>query len=116
MNLARPECAAATFSTTGASIRHGPHQGAQKSTRTGWSLERTSRWNVAWVTSGSALMVDSLPRQEETAGRGARLHARFRRAAGPRDRAASRVATPTRAEADTRRPRAGTSRGDSDPD
>jgi hypothetical protein len=64
-------------------MRHGPHQGAQKSTRTGWSLERTSRWNVAWDTSGSALMIDSVPRQEETARRGARLHVRFRRAAGP---------------------------------
>jgi len=45
--------------TTGASIRHGPHHGAQKSTRTGVSLSRTWSENVVVVTSGSALMYGS---------------------------------------------------------
>src|SRR5688500_1148212 len=31
----RPPVIPATFSTSGATIRHGPHQGAQKSTSTG---------------------------------------------------------------------------------
>src|SRR5262245_38241755 len=39
----------------GVSVRHGPHQGAQKSTTTGMVFEasRTSRSNVAGVTSMS---------------------------------------------------------------
>src|SRR5450631_3833378 len=46
----------ATFSTTGASILHGPHQGAQKSTKTGLSDPSTSVENVLCETSGSALI------------------------------------------------------------
>src|SRR2546423_14030044 len=41
---------AAISSSTGATILHGPHQVAQKSTRTGFSLVRTSSTNVASVT------------------------------------------------------------------
>src|SRR4051812_3922978 len=41
---------AAISSSTGATILHGPHQVAQKSTRTGFSLVRTSSTNVSSVT------------------------------------------------------------------
>ena len=41
---------AAISSSTGATILHGPHQVAQKSTRTGFSLVRTSSTNDASVT------------------------------------------------------------------
>jgi len=37
----------ATLSTTGASILHGPHQGAQKSTTTGFVAPSTWLWKVA---------------------------------------------------------------------
>src|SRR6476661_7606386 len=40
----------AISSSTGATILHGPHHSAQKSTRTGLSLPRTSVSNVASVT------------------------------------------------------------------
>src|SRR3954465_11511541 len=43
-------CSAAISSSTGATILHGPHHSAQKSTRTGLSLPRTSVANVASVT------------------------------------------------------------------
>src|SRR5947209_1288683 len=41
----------AISSTTGATIRHGPHHGAQKSTSTGLSDSRTSAWKLLSVTS-----------------------------------------------------------------
>src|SRR5919204_3345969 len=41
----------AISSRTGATTRHGPHHGAQKSTRTACSASRTSAWKVASVTS-----------------------------------------------------------------
>src|ERR1700685_793631 len=41
----------AISSTTGATIRHGPHHGAQKSTSTGTSDSRTSAWKLVSVTS-----------------------------------------------------------------
>src|SRR3954465_4750334 len=41
----------AISSRTGATTRQGPHQGAQKSTRTGASDSRTSAWKVVSVTS-----------------------------------------------------------------
>src|SRR3954471_1573313 len=43
-------CSAAISSRTGATILHGPHHSAQKSTSTGLSLPRTSVANVASVT------------------------------------------------------------------
>ena len=52
-SFTRPANCAATFSSTGVSDRHGPHQGAQKSTTTGRVFEasRTSVSNVAVVAS-----------------------------------------------------------------
>src|SRR5437762_1730564 len=38
-------------SSTGATMRHGPHQGAQKSTSTGSSASMTSAWKLESVTS-----------------------------------------------------------------
>src|SRR5882724_2251067 len=43
-------CSAAISSSTGATILHGPHQVAQKSTRTGFSLDSTSSAKVLSVT------------------------------------------------------------------
>src|SRR3712207_1844907 len=43
-------CSAAISSRTGATILHGPHHSAQKSTRTGLSLPSTSSAKVASVT------------------------------------------------------------------
>src|SRR5689334_11464662 len=43
-------CSAAISSRTGATILHGPHHSAQKSTSTGLSLPRTSVAKVASVT------------------------------------------------------------------
>src|SRR3954467_14317617 len=43
-------CSAAISSSTGATILHGPHHSAQKSTSTGLSLPRTSLANEASVT------------------------------------------------------------------
>src|SRR4051794_34440140 len=44
----------AISSSTGATMRHGPHHGAQKSTRTGVSDSRTSAWKLLSVTSEMA--------------------------------------------------------------
>src|SRR6476661_6580412 len=41
----------AISSTTGATIRHGPHHGAQKSTSTGVSDSMTSAWKLLSLTS-----------------------------------------------------------------
>ena len=43
----------AISSTTGATIRHGPHHGAQKSTSTGTSDSMTSAWKLLSVTSAT---------------------------------------------------------------
>src|SRR4051812_10557854 len=43
-------CSAAISSSTGATILHGPHHSAQKSTSTGLSLPRTSLAKLASVT------------------------------------------------------------------
>src|SRR5437764_114249 len=43
-------CSAAISSSTGATILHGPHHSAQKSTRTGLSLPRTSLAKLESVT------------------------------------------------------------------
>src|ERR671918_1976388 len=48
-----PAYLAASFSISGATMRHGPHHSAQKSTTTGLSLWSTSASNVASVTSGT---------------------------------------------------------------
>ena len=50
----------AISSTTGATMRQGPHQGAQKSTRTGSSLSRTSCLKDASVTATAADMLSNL--------------------------------------------------------
>jgi hypothetical protein len=54
-----PLAARTTFSSTGVSCRHGPHQGAQKSTSTGWRFDssitsRTKAWVVVSLTKLSA--------------------------------------------------------------
>src|SRR4051794_15016853 len=51
LTIFRSERSAAISSRTGATTRHGPHQGAQKSTRTGPSASRTSAWKLVSVTS-----------------------------------------------------------------
>src|SRR5688572_840788 len=48
-----PAYLAASFSISGATMRHGPHHSAQKSTITGLSLPSTSVSKVASVTSGT---------------------------------------------------------------
>src|ERR1700742_180277 len=61
--ILRSERSAAISSSTGATTRHGPHQGAQKSTRTGPSASRTSAWELLSVTSaGGPAMFGSLER------------------------------------------------------
>src|SRR5215831_19336599 len=45
--VAGPSNSTASSSIVGASTRHGPHHGAQKSTRTGYKLLRTSRGKFA---------------------------------------------------------------------
>ena len=49
-----PEYSSASWSMSGAIMRQGPHQGAQKSTRTGMSLFSTSASKVASVTTVAA--------------------------------------------------------------
>src|ERR1700754_494706 len=51
LTILRSERSAAISSRTGATTRHGPHQGAQKSTSTGTSDSRTSAWKLVSVTS-----------------------------------------------------------------
>src|SRR5688500_5950103 len=46
-----PSYFSASFSISGATIRHGPHHAAQKSTTTGLSLPRTSSWKLASVAT-----------------------------------------------------------------
>src|SRR3954451_10249823 len=46
-----PSYSSASWSSTGATMRHGPHQAAQKSTRTGTSLCSTSVVKGASLTS-----------------------------------------------------------------
>ena len=49
-----PAYCTASSSTNGAIIRHGPHQGAQKSTSTGTSDSNTSSFHVLSVTAPAA--------------------------------------------------------------
>src|SRR3954469_5023193 len=51
LTIFRSERSAAISSRTGATTRHGPHHGAQKSTSTGPSASRTSAWKLLSVTS-----------------------------------------------------------------
>lgn len=44
-----PAKSTASCSITGAMIWHGPHQSAEKSARTGWSLSKTSRRKLSSV-------------------------------------------------------------------
>src|SRR5687767_5504272 len=67
-------CSPAISSSTGATILHGPHHSAQKSTSTGLSLCRTSVANVASVTvlvlAPTAVLLGSMSlRSVEQAGR-----------------------------------------------
>src|SRR5690349_11148183 len=55
--VSAPAFSAAISSRTGAIILHGPHQDAQKSTRTGVLLERTSCENESSVTATVALVL-----------------------------------------------------------
>src|SRR5512134_3378452 len=75
----RPAYCAASFSSTGPRARQGPHQGAQKSTSTGSSRERsiTSRSNLAAVTSMLGLPMSGWrsERYRLSAGRGPALDA-----------------------------------------
>src|SRR5438067_3481424 len=67
--LSLPDCSTAISSSTGATMRHGPHHSAQKSTRTGRSLASTSASKSASVTacvvvptcSSAVLMTVSFP-------------------------------------------------------
>src|SRR3954470_23371838 len=49
--ILRSSRSAAISSRIGATTRHGPHHGAQKSTSTGWSASMTSAWKLVSVTS-----------------------------------------------------------------
>src|SRR5881397_1918574 len=49
--IRRSSRSAAISSSTGPTTRHGPHQGAQKSTSTGVSDSMTSAWKLVSVTS-----------------------------------------------------------------
>jgi len=67
-----PEYSSASWSMSGAIMRQGPHQGAQKSTRTGISLFSTSASNVASVTTVAAplpLVTSALVRIQRSARR-----------------------------------------------
>ena len=54
-----PSCASAISAMTGASIRHGPHQVAQKSTSTGRSPRRTSSSKFSLVSVSSFMFIFS---------------------------------------------------------
>src|SRR6185436_11266690 len=58
----RPAVRAATFSTSGATIRHGPHHGAQKSTTTGIAEEaiRPSNSDAVVTSTGEPMLGSSV--------------------------------------------------------
>ena len=58
--VSEPAFSPAISSSTGATILHGPHQVAQKSTRTGVLLDSTSSENESSVTV-TVLLVFSVP-------------------------------------------------------
>ena len=49
-----PACAAATFSTSGATMRQGPHHAAQKSTTSGMALLLAAALNAADEVASNA--------------------------------------------------------------
>jgi hypothetical protein len=49
--LSLPDSSASSWSSTGATARHGPHHGAQKSTSTGTPDSSTSALKLASVTA-----------------------------------------------------------------
>lgn len=51
--MSRPTFSAASFSSSGATARHGPHQAAQKSTSTGVGAELISSSKSAALASGT---------------------------------------------------------------
>src|SRR3712207_6726837 len=63
----------AISSSTGATTRHGPHHGAQKSTRTGCSDSSTSAWKFASVTFWRSL-IPSLYEVKRTEQRRRQVH------------------------------------------
>src|SRR5947207_3005775 len=77
--LTLPANWSAILSMVGVSWRHGPHQGAQKSTRTGWAAWATSACQFSDVNSTTFLLAidDSL-----AIGRGARVDRHFSQEAG----------------------------------
>src|SRR5215212_3199645 len=62
LTMRRSSRSCAISSRTGATTRHGPHHGAQKSTSTGVSDSMTSAWKLASVTSMMLSAITS-PRQ-----------------------------------------------------
>src|SRR5215210_4165480 len=64
-NLTRAPCASSSSRRTGSTARHGPHQGAQKSTTTGVSGCRTSCSKVASVSSSTRAMLQAPPERAE---------------------------------------------------
>src|SRR5688572_4737277 len=57
-NSTLPSYSDASSSTIGATMRQGPHHGAQKSTRTGLSFVRTSVSQLVSLTSAGLVMVE----------------------------------------------------------
>src|SRR5690606_4108619 len=51
-SFTRPRASRTTFSSIGVNCLHGPHQGAQKSTRTGWRRD-------SWITSAAKEAVET---------------------------------------------------------
>merc|ERR1719398_197332 len=68
--LSFPLYSSASSSTSGAIIRQGPHQGAQKSTRTGTSLFRTFSSQSASVTASAVPAHQERERESASGFRG----------------------------------------------
>src|SRR4051812_29212914 len=68
-NLTRPSCAAASSVRIGSTARHGPHQGAQKSTTTGVEDCSTSSSKVASVSSSTASTLHTAEEGADTQNR-----------------------------------------------
>src|SRR4051794_865978 len=67
--LTLPSSSPASFSIVGASIRQGPHHGAQKSTITGTDESRTSDFQLASVNSSTFAAISRLAPQSKVQGR-----------------------------------------------
>src|SRR5688500_1107768 len=72
----------AISSSTGATTRHGPHQGAQKSTRTGCSDSSTSAWKFVSVTLRRSLMTPTIRSEAPAGSTGSRTPRPLRAARG----------------------------------